>query len=209
MTSSDPGGRRGQPSATVPPRPQHIDPEAWRDSLLSYLSIARVARTHEEQSLKPALARMKAALHEFDARHDPEGQRISSRAARRQLEGYQARLLESGMDERVLRAQRRDDPILRNFRTTTARSIRRERLRRRLFRTLDITKFETEANGLMVQSLQRVMVLAATPIPDFEAFALKIELLFDEIFQHDPDNGSLFAELVADARSLSGAQAAR
>jgi hypothetical protein len=117
-------------AVVVPTRPRRIDGAEWRAALQAYLSISRVARTHEEQSLE---------------------------AARDQME---------------------------------------------LHRRFEIEQIETEAEKLLEERQRRLARLAATPVEDFTAFTLKLEILFSEVFQSDLQHGGLFAELVADVRAL-------
>lgn len=73
----------------------------------------------------------------------------------------------------------------------------------------EIEQIGEEAQKLQQERIQRITTLARTPVADFADFTLKLEILFDEIFKHDPDQGALIAELVADVRALHKAAAAR
>lgn len=192
----------------VPRRPHRIEGAAWRSALSAYLSISRVARAHEEQSLRPALDQMAASLAQFDQRFAFLGEASNDKRMDplRMLDAYQANLRARGFERAAIRAQREQDKRLRSLRKEAARILRRRHLQRQLYRMLELERIEAEAQKLMQERLQRVAALAATPIEDFTAFTLKLEILFAEIFQHDPDHGGLFAELVADVRGLHKAR---
>lgn len=197
-----PVGRR------VPPaRPQKINAAAWEAALNSYLSICRVARAHEDQSLKPALDRMAAGLARFGTLAAPCGQRLEDPVSI--LKAYEADLRAKGLGQLEIRVLGQQDVSLRELRTTAALMLRRRRMQRALYQALEIERIEGEAQKLLQERLQRVATLAATPVVDFAAFTLKLEILFAEVFQHDADFGGLIAELVADVRSLHKLQGAQ
>jgi hypothetical protein len=124
------------------------------------------------------------------------------------LKAYEDELKSRGLGKREIRTRRRQDAHLRTLRANAALVLRRRRLRQELYRDLDIEQIEGEAQKLLQERLQRVSILAAAPVEDFTAFTLKLEILFREIFQYDPQHGPLVAELVADVRRLNkvGAQ---
>lgn len=76
-------------------------------------------------------------------------------------------------------------------------------LRAVLFDKYGLRALEELGNDLLVDQIEQVRALVATPAPDWDAVVLKIEILFHDIYVDEPDHLELIAELLADARRLS------
>jgi hypothetical protein len=87
--------------------------------------------------------------------------------------------------------------ISRVARAHEEQSLKPARHQMELHRALEVEQIEAEAEKLLQDRKRRIARLAATPVEDFTAFTLKIEILFSDIFQSDLQHGALFAYIIA------------